>query len=169
MRIFFKFWQDYGIGRGRKPSIASQRVRGQCLLSMNGEKFCKKINKGRRGVKDIWEVTNKTNPDRAPTDWENISLFAWVEGMISEENTAWSWYPWVIVKVHFEGRIWVPEIAQNTSTPFTVRRSEDLEVNHMSWQLHQLETSPEPTVEDSGYRRNLNEILYPALTMHISR
>ena len=54
-------------------------------------------------------------------------------------------------------------MAQNASTPFTVRRLEDLEVKHMSWQLDQLEPSPEPEAHDSGHRRNLSEILYPAL------
>ena len=96
------------------------------------------------GVKDTWKE-DQTLTLSELTGWENISLFAWVEGVINEENTPWSWCPYVIIKVNFEGRIWIPEIAQNASTPSSARISEILEVKHMTWQL---ETSSEPIAQD---------------------
>ena len=122
-----------------------------------------------------WEL--KTPEERptilTPSELNGLREYCSVcvsRGQMSEENTHWSWCPLlVIIKVNFEGRIWIPEIAQNASTLFTATRSEDLEVKHMSWQLDQLETSSETIVQDSGHRRNLSEILYPVLTNHISR
>ena len=67
------------------------------------------------------------------------------------------------------GKFGNPKIVLSASTPFTIKKSEDSVVKHMLGLVDQLETSLQLIAHNSGYRRNLSEIRFLALTINISQ